>query len=87
MSIFKLGTTRVTFDVAADDGSGFTPWEVDMPHEEAATFVAKVAWGDPESVAIFCGQCPTGLDVTCPHDAPHVRYIAVGNLRLRPLDA
>lgn len=79
--------TRVTFDVAAEDGSGFTSYDLEMVREDADRFAAKVAESDPQSGAMFCQECPTGDNVACPHDAPRFRYLAVGNLRVRPLNA
>ena len=79
--------TRVTFDVAAEDGSGFTPWDLDMVRKVAEDFAAKVAASDPEATAVFCDKCPKGDlgDSPCPHGAPSFRFVAVGNLRLQPM--
>lgn len=73
---------KVTFDVAADDGSGFTDWEVEMPRDIADRFAAQVAESNPDEYLTFCNQCPDGRGSTCPHGAERIRVLAVGNLRI-----
>jgi hypothetical protein len=77
--------TLVTFDVAADDGSGFTDWAVELPHADADRLAEQVAKSDPGDTITFCNDCPNKSGAICPHGAEHIRVIAIGNLRLQPL--
>jgi hypothetical protein len=72
----------VTFDVAAEDGSSYTDWEVEMPRDAADRLAAQVFESDPDEFFTFCKECPDGRGSACSHGAEHVRVLAVGNLRI-----
>ncbi len=72
----------VTFDVAAEDGSGFTDWTVELPREDAGRFAEQVAKSDPDESVTFCKKCPNGSNSGCPHGTETIRVLAIGNLRI-----